>query len=222
MYRKYEKTFRLVTEGINVKGKFSLDKKDQKKLLTGKITIEEKMDGANVGIIRKKDGFTLQKRRGLAEEGVHPQFSFFWNWARNNQNKIEKIPKKFIVYGELMFAKHMVPYHELPSYFLAYDVWTGKEYLNYEDRMEIVQNCGFKSVPLLFQGHLDRELEYWLKNALYAPGVKSEGIVVKNYKKQMRGKLVRPEFLKRLEEDDHWMKGPLVKNSLIAGANVYD
>ncbi len=77
MFRKYEKTFRVDTPKIQIKNKFSLCHDDQLRLLDGKIEITEKMDGANVGIVRSKQGWTLQKRRGLAEEGVHAQFSFF-------------------------------------------------------------------------------------------------------------------------------------------------
>ena len=55
MFRKYEKTYRILVPQIDVKGKHYLSKKEVKKLLGGNVTIMEKLDGANVGIIRHKD-----------------------------------------------------------------------------------------------------------------------------------------------------------------------
>jgi hypothetical protein len=48
-----------------------------------------------------------------------------------------------------------------------------------------------------------------------------EGLVVKNYRKQMRGKLVRPEFMKELEEEDHWLHKAMKRNQLALGTDVY-
>jgi hypothetical protein len=41
---------------------------------------------------------------------------------------------------------------------------------------------------------------------MYSTDHDREGIMVKNYRKQMRGKIVVPEFVKELNEDGtHWM-----------------
>ena len=65
-------------------------------------------------------------------KGVHAQFSFFWNWARANNDRIMKIPIGWIIYGELLYAKHHIYYDQLPSLFLVFDVWNGKEYIKSE------------------------------------------------------------------------------------------
>ena len=49
----------------------------------------------------------------------------------------------------------------------------------------------------------------------------AEGVVVKNSSRQMRGKLVRPEFMKEIQEDDLWLKKPLNKNKLFEGRYVF-
>ncbi len=50
MFRKYEKTPRILTPNFNVPGKLYLSKDEVKSLLAGEVVVEEKMDGANVGI----------------------------------------------------------------------------------------------------------------------------------------------------------------------------
>jgi ATP-dependent RNA circularization protein (DNA/RNA ligase family) len=97
MFRKYEKTYHM-----DASGKFCLSKSDISDLLNGEVIVEEKMDGANVGIIRHKNGFHLQKRGSLVGQSEHEQFGFFHNWANyQNFDKIMNLPKGYTVYGEL-------------------------------------------------------------------------------------------------------------------------
>ncbi len=79
-------------------------------------------------------------------------------------------------------------------------------------------------VPFIFFGYADKnDLDKLVEGkSEYSTTETKEGIVIKNYRKQMRGKLVRPDFLKDLEEDDHWMLKPVRKNKLRDTANVYD
>lgn len=224
MYRKYEKTYRITTPNYQVKGKLTLPKAEQNTLLIGKVQITEKVDGANTGIVKGKgDKWTLQKRRGLADEGIHAQFSFFWNWARHNTVKILNIPSGWIVYGELCFARHHISYDMLPSYFLVFDIWDGRRYIR--DSESVADYLGFKHVPVLCEEkYIDNilELEKFISKSNLATESVMEGIVVKNYRKQTRGKLVRPEFMKEIEDEGHWMHKAYNKNTLAPDANVYD
>jgi len=224
MFRKYEKTYRIDTTNIFVQGKSNLSYEEKKLLLDKKdeLEITEKLDGANVAIIRGKgNNWTLQKRRGLAEEGVHPQFSFFWNWARVNEEKIQKVPSNWIVYGELMWAMHHIYYDWLPSYFIVFDIFDRrrKQFLHSEVRQKFCENVGFAHVPVLYLGKvkgisLDKFM--YIKSKCATDSI-AEGIVIKNWTKQMRAKIVRPEFMKELEEDDHWMLRAVRKNQLAKG-----
>lgn len=225
MFRQYEKTYRIYTPNFSVPGKLVLSHSDQRALLTGKVEVTEKVDGANTGIVRGKgDKWTLQKRRGLADTGVHQQFSFFWAWARANEAKILQMPHNWILYGELTYSKHHIYYDALPSYFLAFDVWNGKEFLDHDDRLDFVQKLGFKHVPVLHYGYVEDaiELEKLVGPSKVSTNMVMEGVYVKNYRKQMKGKLVRPEFVKDLEDEDHWMYQPLRRNALAPGVNTFD
>src|SRR5208337_556250 len=227
--RGYEKTFRITTPNYQMPGKLTLSDPDQKALLKGTLEITEKVDGANTAILRGGDSeWTLQKRRGIATQ-QHPQFSFFWSWARANEDKILHIPENWIVYGELTYAKHNIFYDHLPSYFLVFHVWTGREYLDTNDRLDLCSELELQHVPMLFYGRLEghenehlHQLEKLVGLSKVSTTVTMEGIVVKNAHKQMRGKLVRPEFMKQLEEDDHWLYKKLVKNQLRPGVNPYN
>ena len=217
-FLQYPKTYRITTEHITYRGKLVLSHKEQCALLQGKVEVTEKMDGANVGIIRTKKGYLLQKRRGLADTGAHPQFAFFWNWASANNDRILKLPIGWIVYGELLYARHHITYDQLPSYFMAFNVWDGRKFLKKE-------NCPFASVPTLYEGNeltLEMLESFLSEKSLYSSVDLREGVVIKHYKKQMMGKLVRMDFMKELdEEEEHWMMGPLARNKLAENVSVF-
>ncbi len=226
--RGYEKTFRISTPNFCVPGKLTLSDSDQRALLKGTLEISEKCDGGNSGLLRGTgNDWSLQKRRGIATQ-QHPQFSFFWSWARANEEKILQIPENWIVYGELTYAKHNVNYDALPSYFLVFDIWAGDHYLDTNNRLDLCSELNLQHVPMLYYGQLKgdymeqlHQLETFVGKSKISTTVTMEGIVVKNAVKQMRGKLVRPEFMKQLEEDDHWLYKKLVKNQLAPGVNPY-
>jgi len=210
MFRKYEKTFRIPTNKYNVSGKRKLSKKEVKQLLNGYLTVEEKIDGANVGIIATKDGFRLQKRGSLVDEGEHPQFGRLKAWANERWGALTYyMPKNTIIYGEFMWATHHIYYDNLPDWFICIDIFQEGKFVNRDDKQLICFELGIKLVPLLYEGYVDSitEIEDLVEGpSAYSTDHEREGIVVKNYRKQMKGKIVRPEFVKEINEDGvHWM-----------------
>jgi hypothetical protein len=224
MFRKYEKTKRIDVPQATIKGKFFLCNKEVQKMLDGQITIEEKLDGANTGIIRHKRGYHLQKRGSLMGTGEHDQFTFMGNWARYNEGKLLEIPMNWIVYTELMFARHLIHYDMLPSYVIVIDIWNGKKYIDRYEKEKFCSKLGLQIVPLLHYGYGTKSglFHYTCEKSKFSSSDSMEGAVIKNYKKQMRGKIVRPEFMKGVEESDHWVKHAVKRNNLVEGANWYD
>lgn len=216
-WRKYEKTYRLVVPQIPVTGKYTLDKATAKALLSGTVTITEKMDGANCGIYIADNGYYLQKRGGWMD-GSHEQFKFFQNnWQWYNQQKIFKLPKNHVVYGELMRCTHSIYYDELPDYFLVFDIYDLKDgkYLSWGRVVDICDDAGLSTVPFLgfTENPKINDVMKWMpKKSAY--GQTCEGIVIHNYAKQLRGKVVKPEFIKTLEESDHWANQEVRYNKL--------
>ena len=216
MFRKYEKTYRILVPQISTKGKHYLSDADTKKLLGGNVVLTEKMDGANVGIIRHKDTFRLQKRGSLVDVGEHFQFNFFKAWTQQNYDKLMQIPDNHILYGELMICKHTVFYDMLPDYFLAFamcDRATG-EYYHFEDVEELCGKIGLSTVPFIARGpnfHRDELFEHIPDPSVYGHEP-AEGLVVWNYKANMRGKVVREQFQKAMDHTGHWARRKIVQN----------
>lgn len=217
MFRKYEKTYRILVPQVSTKGKHYLSDADVKKLLGGNVTITEKMDGANVGIIRHKDHFRLQKRGSLVDVSEHYQFNYFKAWAQLNYDKLMQIPQGMILYGELMICKHTVHYDMLPDQFLAFGLCDRKtgEYSHWYDMEELCDNIGLHTVPLIEMNtsglHRD-ELFDLVPNPSAYGHEQAEGILVWNYKRNIRGKLVLRKFQNSMDMDGHWATKKITKN----------
>lgn len=215
MFRKYEKTYRINIPEITVKGKFFLSKKDAKKLLAGWTIVEEKLDGANIGIIKHKGKFHLQKRGSLVAQSEHAQYGYLYNWAyHQNYDKLLGIPDSYIVYGELMYSVHNIFYDSLPDYVIVIDVWNGKNYLNREQKEEFCEKHDLAICPLVDEGRFRVGDLFSLIPKKSAFGERIEGIVVKKHRKKdfMKGKIVLREFQKAIEGGQHWMRKPMEKN----------
>lgn len=213
MFRKYEKTFRL--RGGNRKR--CLTAPQVKQLLAGKVVIEEKLDGANTGIIRHKRGFHLQKRGSLVGQSEHEQFQFFHAWSHSTAwERIMSLPVGYIVYGEWLRCIHTVYYDRLPDWFISFDVWDGRKFLDRDDRDEFCEKYGFVNVPLVARGYFEVDEIPGLIPDHSAYGDFAEGVVIKKYHKKrnfMKGKWLRPEFSEKMDEK-HWKTLPVRYNEL--------
>lgn len=219
MFLKYEKTFRVPISQVKVPGKLVLSRKELKLLLAGQAEIEEKMDGANTGIVRHKNGFALQKRGSLVGQSEHEQFQYFHGWAnRIKYDNIMSLPINHILYGELMYAVHTIYYDSLPDYFLVFDILNLKtnHWMCRAEKENFCHDFGFSIVPLVAEGYFDIDDLYKLMPKESAFGEVAEGMVIKRYRKKeyLRGKIVKPEFIKTMEESKHWMKYDIRKNKL--------
>jgi ATP-dependent RNA circularization protein (DNA/RNA ligase family) len=214
MFRKYEKTYRIIKDS----SRYSLSDSEVKTLLAGKVVVEEKLDGANVGIIRHKRGFHLQKRGSLVGQSEHSQFQYFHHWAHQlKYENIMSMPVGTIVYGELLYAVHTIYYDNLPDYVIMFDVWNGKKYLDENKKYTFIDDHGFEHAPIVAYDYFTREDLNCLMPVASAYGEIAEGIVVKRYSRKgeyFRGKVVKPQFIKEMEESDHWTHKQIRRNKL--------
>jgi ATP-dependent RNA circularization protein (DNA/RNA ligase family) len=218
MFRKFEKTYRIKLSGFEAPGKLNLSDEEVKLLLAGRLVLEEKMDGANTGIIRFAESFRLQKRGGLVDKFEHEQFNRFKAWANENYDKIMSIPPGFIFYGEFLYAQHHIYYDSLPDWFLVFEVFSiaKNQYIDYYTRKEMCDAVGLHMVPLIDIGFFTKEDLIKKMPKVSAHGPRAEGMVIKKYSKKnyMRTKLVWPSFVKEINESDHWMKKNIRINKL--------
>lgn len=107
-----------------------------------RISIEEKIDGANLGISLSLNGnILIQNRSHYISHGEHAQFSRLATWVEMHSDEIKRIlgeepssslsasssattntTQRRILYGEWVVAKHSIPYGRLPAYFIAFDI----------------------------------------------------------------------------------------------------
>jgi len=218
MFIKWPKTFRILVSQIDVKGKHFLSDKETKLLLAGEVILTEKIDGANTGIIKVKDGFRLQKRGSLVGQSEHIQFGAFKAWSNSNYTKLIQLPENTILYGEWCFARHTIFYDKLPDYFLAFALYDVKSnILKPRDEMtKLCNNIGLSYVPEIARGYFEKnDLFNYIPNVSNFGNLKAEGIVIEKIKDGSRGKIVREEFVKDMEEDEHWSSKTITKNKLV-------
>lgn len=221
IHRKYEKTYRIDMKNLFVKGKFMLKNKDENLLIGGNVTITEKMDGGNVQIYKNKKGQVWLGKKSSTIDNSHPQYKFFENWAYENEKQLKALPNNIVIYMELLACVHTIYYNNLPDMCLVFDIYdlNEKKYLKWIEVVKICDSCGLYTVPLIYTGKTNKELLENLipKESKY--GDLAEGIVVKNYRQQIRGKIVKKQFKKELEEINktakHWQFRKIKLNKIL-------
>lgn len=234
--RKYNRIYRICPKnmkGIGIseyllknvadppKKKKCLSGAEVKTLLEGHTVFEEKVDGGVIGIAwREEKHLAIGKHSMINYNDNSKKFYGLNSWIYANYEKIQKIPLGWIIYGEWLRARHNIFYDKIPDYFVAFDIWDGHRYIDLHSRSEFLHKLGFAEVPFIYSGdNLDVKDVLCIVNGLSISNKSRlsstetmEGIVIKNYEKQLMGKYVNREFLESIEE--HWLKKPLIENCL--------
>lgn len=189
-------------------------------LLSGDVVVEEKIDGANLGLSIGDDGALRAQNRGkyLTLEHASGQWKTLPRWLAPRIDALsDALFPDLILFGEWCVAVHSVHYTRLPDWFVAFDVFDRRrgEFWSVERRDALASRLGIALVPRLARGHFDlRKLQGMLGDSRYADGP-AEGIYVRREDGQElvgRAKLVRPEFVQAI--DEHWSRRPLRTNAL--------
>jgi len=98
---------------------------DRLKFLQNNLVIEEKLDGANIGISNHTDGSVkVQNRGSILSQPYSGQFSRLSSWLAIHKSQIEIALKgNVILFGEWCAAKHSIEYDFLPDLFVLFDVF---------------------------------------------------------------------------------------------------
>ena len=90
----------------------------------GSLTVQEKFDGANLGVSLQDGKLQLQSRGHILNGGGHPQFHPAWNYFYQYQSILEKgLGESKILFGEWLHFVHHVYYDVLSNYFKGFDVY---------------------------------------------------------------------------------------------------
>ncbi len=180
-------------------------------LLAGDVVVEEKIDGANLGISVGPDGLLRAQNRGAyLPQPYSGQFSRLTSWLGQHAHVLTGLlGDDLILFGEWCAAKHSLDYSALPDWFLLFDVYDRSEerFWSTSRRNNLDGALELPVVPKLYEGRATLPL---LKELLrdsksrYRQGP-PEGIVVRKENPlwcESRAKLVRAEFVQTISE--HW------------------
>jgi len=199
-------------------------------LKNGTLIVEEKLDGANLGIFFDSEWNLLLQNRGHfvnKETGAQwPSLELFFN-SEVKIRLAKTLRQRFAVFGEWLYAKHSILYTKLPSLFVAFDVFdrAAGKFLSVESRNRILAEAGLEIVPRLSKlpaslGKMAIEPFLGVLRSKFSDEL-AEGIVLRIDEPSCpgassflirRAKIVRGVFQDCIEE--HWTRQEFVKNHL--------
>jgi atypical dual specificity phosphatase len=129
------------------------------------ICIEEKVDGSNLGLILWDDHPVVRSKTHFLNKGflgktpAKNQYRSVWNWFHDHIDQFKILSDQFntppAVYGEWMYMSHGIRYDNLPNLFIAFDIYDGHKFIDFDESRLLLQECGFSVPPLLHQGSID-------------------------------------------------------------------
>ncbi len=198
-----------------------LSRSEADALLRSDVVVEEKLDGANLGISLGADGMLRVQNRG--QYLVPPyagQFQRLRAWlAQHQADLFETLTHDLIMFGEWCAARHSVAYDRLPDWFVVFDVYdrSAGQFLSTAGRNAFALRAGLAVVPEVFRGRATLEaLHHQLltETSRYRAGP-IEGFVIRCEFEQWltaRAKLVHPQFVQNIGE--HWRRRKIEWNTL--------
>jgi len=203
------------------------------------LIVEEKLDGTNVGIHFTSAGrMVLQCRGHEISAGMHPQYDLFKQWTMGKRPELEAILEdRLLLFGEWLYARHSLHYRRLPHYFFEFDIYDKQRqvFLDLASRLGLLEGTGIRTVPIIHRGpatadqlheligpsQFDSIFENPLTNrtdnlmeGLYLR-TEAEGCVTG------RAKFVRPEFVEKIKQSEHWQHQAIVPNRLAQDAEIW-
>ena len=119
------------------------------------VAIEEKVDGANLGIsLDSNMQFLVQNRSHYVNSKTHRQFGSLDSWLAEHSADLFQVlgePGSHVLFGEWLYAKHSIHYTRLPGYFIAFDIYDLKEgkFLSWRERNRRLEGTGIPVVRLI-------------------------------------------------------------------------
>lgn len=190
-----------------------LSPSDERAFLAGEVLVEEKIDGANIGLSLAEDGTLLAQNRGQYLTPPYAgQFARLPEWLTQHEEEIrDQLDASLILFGEWSAARHSIGYDRLPDWFLVFDVFdrAAGRFWSSNRRNALASAAGLAIVPTLLRGYTDlAALEQLLAvgSSRYRAGP-MEGLVVRRETTdwcESRAKLVRADFTQAI--DEHWSR----------------
>ncbi|MCX6879367.1 MAG: RNA ligase family protein [Verrucomicrobia bacterium] len=194
---------------------------EARSLLAGEVVVEEKLDGANLGISAGSDGVLRFQNRGqYLQAPFSGQFARLASWLPAREAALaDALGESLILFGEWCAARHSLDYTELPDWFLAFDVYDRKEgcFWSTTRRNILAGQLDICTVPPIFIGKATLEdlKAMVLKQPSRFSSGSLEGIIIRREDAdflETRAKLVHPDFTQAITE--HWSRRGMEWNRL--------
>ena len=205
--------------GTEVRNDKVMSESERNEFLRHELVVEEKVDGANLGISFDHEGNIRAQNRGTY---LHFPCSGQWKklseWLHPRTDELfEQLTDKYILFGEWCYAQHSVIYDRLPDWFLGFDVFdkdTAK-FFSCSRRNDVFDALEISQVPMMERGHFTlSELESLLSQSQLSDNP-AEGLYLRFDQfdwLEQRAKLVRPAFIQSIEQ--HWTRSGIKANRL--------
>ena len=209
----------VLLRNVEIRDDKVLSESERNEFLRNELVIEEKVDGANLGISFDSEGNIRLQVRGAylfppfvgqwkkLAEWLHPRFEVLF----------DHLVDQFILFGEWCFAQHSISYNRLPDWFLGFDVYdkSNEKFFSTERRNAFFEEIGIDQVPLIGRGHYSLSgLKALFSKSEFGDSL-AEGLYLRlDHGKWLvkRAKIVHPIFIQSIEQ--HWSKSQLRTNCL--------
>lgn len=190
--------------------------------LAAPVAVEEKVDGANLGISLDHAGRLHAQNRGqYLVPPYRGQFNRLSAWLSSyTEPLVATLNPGLILFGEWCAARHSIRYDNLPGWFIAFDIYDREigRFWSMQRRSAWCAAAGLPQAPVLLnQSCLGlRDLTALMDGRSCSFGSELiEGVVVRrddgNWLND-RAKLVRPSFSQAIEK--HWKQRDVEWNRL--------
>ncbi len=217
---KFPSTPHLATlPGVDVRADKVLSEFERNEFLRLSLVIEEKVDGANLGISFNSEGDVRAQNRGayldLPRSG---QWKKLDQWlSLRTDSLFDHLSDRFILFGEWCYARHTILYDRLPDWFLGFDLYDKRvgRFLSSACRDAFLGKMGVSQVPVIGRGVFTYpEIKRLLSQSKLA-SLPVEGVYLRADEGDWlagRAKLVRSMFVQSMEQ--HWSRLDVEPNRL--------
>lgn len=204
---------------MEVRGDKVMSESERNDFLRHEVVVEEKVDGANLGISFDAEGNVRAQNRGAY---LHLPSSGQWKklaeWLASRIDALfEQLTDQYILFGEWCYAQHSVVYNRLPDWFLGFDIYDKStlRFLSCTRRDELFRAIGISQVPKIDCGYFALSELTELLSQSQLSDKPAEGLYLRFDQGDwlvQRAKLVRPVFIQSVEQ--HWSRLGLKANRL--------
>ena len=172
----------------------------------GKIVITEKVDGGNFGFYIEDNilhfcshNQNLTDSEQIEKTGIPKNWKAIEPVMKSWENDPTQFDESLYYYGESL-QKHTMKYNDDIPGFIGFDIFDMRydEFISYEFIKPIFEKMGLKFINVICELETNKEITIDYLKSLYQKSAykegSAEGIVIKNYDKQLFAKIVDDKF----------------------------